>query len=442
MTRKRETAPVPARKTAEPARRPAVALRVAGTGREVLLPADVGSFGIGRDPANHLVLTDDAFVSSFHCLLVRGEADRVVVRDQRSKNGTFVNGTRIAESDVKPGARITIGRTTLALVGAGAPPAPVADLLIGEAPELKKAIDMAQRAAPTGLCVLILGESGSGKELIARLVHEASPRAAKPFVAVNCGAIPREIIESELFGHEKGAFTGANERRLGVFAQAHGGTLFLDEIGELPLAQQPKLLRVLETGGLRPVGADLERPVDVRVVAATHRDLQQAVRRGEFRADLYHRLVGVEVRVPPLRERLSDLPLLVAHFLTEAAMEHGEVVLGDETLAALAKHDWPGNVRELRNVLRRAALLSDGEVKEEHLFPNGPPQSAAALDHPAEPRNMRDLISRALERHGSVRRAAQAVGLAKSTFHDQARKLGLEVQLVRRRRGGNGMSDP
>src|SRR5262245_55734872 len=240
------------------------------------------------------------------------------------------------------------------------------EAIIGEDPTLRAALARAALVAPTWTPVLVTGESGTGKELVARALHELGPHPAGPFVAVNCGALPRELAESELFGHERGAFTGAGARRAGWFEEASGGTLVLDEIGELPVDLQPKLLRVLETGRLRRVGGAGEVGVRVRVVAMTLRDLQADVRRRSFRDDLYYRLAGFCLRMPPLRERRGDIPLLAAHFLREISGEVGERHLDTAALAALSAAVFPGNVRELRNTIRRAAILAgqrgDGRI--------------------------------------------------------------------------------
>src|SRR4051812_39326120 len=232
--------------------------------------------------------------------------------------------------------------------------------IIGDDPALRAALARAALVAPTTTPVLVTGESGTGKELLARALHELGPNPGGPFVAVNCGALPRELAESELFGHERGAFTGAAARRAGWFEQASGGTLVLDEIGELPLELQPKLLRVLETSRLRRVGSAGETPVRVRVVAMTLRNLESEVRRGAFRGDLYYRLAGFHLTLPPLRQRAGDVPLLARHFLREIEPEVGPRELDADALAALEACDWPGNVRELRNVVRRAAILTQG----------------------------------------------------------------------------------
>ncbi len=327
--------------------------------------------------------------------------------------------------------------------------------IIGEAPELRAALARAALVAPTMMPVLVTGESGTGKELLARALHELGPNPGGPFVAVNCGALPRELAESELFGHERGAFTGAAVRRAGWFEEASGGTLVLDEIGELPLDLQPKLLRVLESGRLRRIGGAGEVPVRVRVVAMTLRDLEGEVQRRAFRADLYYRLAGVGVRLPPLRARRDDVPLLATHFLREIAAEVGAREIDAAALAALAAADWPGNVRELRNVVRRAAILTrgraDGRITLESLElpPTAPFRladggAAPASGHPAlgvaavAPDDAiriggrtfdeieREVFSWALRRHdGSRRRAARALSVARSTFCDKVRRYSL-----------------
>jgi DNA-binding NtrC family response regulator len=236
--------------------------------------------------------------------------------------------------------------------------------IVGESEAIKRAVAETQRVATTDTTVLLLGESGTGKELFARAVHHLSPRREKPFVAINCAAIPETLIESELFGHERGSFTGATERRPGKFELAAGGTIFLDEIGELPLGVQGKLLRAIEEKTVDRIGGRAPVAVDVRVVAATNRDLQSASESGEFRRDLYFRLAVFPVRVPPLRERGDDVVLLARHFAAQLGKElrKREATLNDEALAALRSHSWPGNVRELENAIERACILADSSV--------------------------------------------------------------------------------
>jgi DNA-binding NtrC family response regulator len=236
--------------------------------------------------------------------------------------------------------------------------------IVGESPAMQAAAREMQRIASSGTTVLLLGESGTGKELFARAIHQLSPRAGRPMVALNCAAIPENLMENELFGHERGAFTGANTRKLGKFELAHGGTIFLDEIGELPLSLQGKLLRVLEERKLDRLGGLTQTQVDVRIIAATNRDLEEAVAAGSFRRDLYYRLSVFPIQIPPLRERGDDVLLLAAHMLERFRRELRKpgLKLADDALQALRSHSWPGNVRELQNTLERAAILYDGEV--------------------------------------------------------------------------------
>ncbi len=251
------------------------------------------------------------------------------------------------------------------------------DAIVGEAPSMEKLFERMRQVAPTQTSVLIVGESGTGKELVAKALHNASPRREGRFLAINCGAIPSDILESELFGHEKGAFTGAVARKIGKFEMANKGTLFLDEISELPYELQVKLLRVLEERQVMRVGGDSLIDLDFRLIAATNRDLEKTVEAGAFREDLYYRMKVVELRIPPLRERLSDLPLLAEHFLTEICQREGKpaMEISHESLAILSNHTWPGNVREVRNVIESIAVFHQGgSIEPEDL----PPELRAA----------------------------------------------------------------
>ncbi|RMH01913.1 MAG: sigma-54-dependent Fis family transcriptional regulator, partial [Planctomycetota bacterium] len=236
--------------------------------------------------------------------------------------------------------------------------------MVGGSPAMVQVFELVRQAGPTDATVLILGESGTGKELVARSLHRLSARSRRRFVAINCAALSETLIESELFGHVKGAFTGAHAAKEGKFAYADGGTLFLDEIGDMPLPTQAKLLRVLEDRTVVPVGANEERPVDVRILAATNRDLEERVRAGRFREDLYWRLAVLAIELPPLRERLEDLPLLADHFRREFAERHGKEVerVDDAVVGRLREHDWPGNVREFRNVIETMVVLDQDGV--------------------------------------------------------------------------------
>jgi len=300
--------------------------------------------------------------------------------------------------------------------------------LIGEHPSMDEAMRLIQRVAPTESTVLVRGETGCGKELVARSLHEHSLRADQPFVAINCGALPENLIESELFGHCRGAFTGADAARTGLFEMADKGTLFLDEIGELPLSMQAKLLRVLETGDIRRVGDNQTQHIDVRVVCATHRDLDLMVHDGAFREDLMFRINTFEIHVPSLRERISDLPLLANHLLRRFRPEtanHSAAPLDPETLRILAEHVWPGNVRELANVIEHAAILCDRlPILPEHLprhFSTRQLRKELRSSGPISLRNLEmQAIEEALERHGGNKpAAANELGISLKTLYNK-----------------------
>ncbi|HEX5052136.1 MAG TPA: sigma-54 dependent transcriptional regulator [Planctomycetota bacterium] len=301
-------------------------------------------------------------------------------------------------------------------------------------PEAQRLEQQVQRMAKSGQSVLISGESGTGKELVARRLHEGSPRHAQPFVVVHCGAVPRQLVESELFGHVKGAFTGAEQKRPGLFEAANGGTLFLDEVGELPLELQPALLRAVQFGEIRPVGSDALRRVDVRIVAATHRDLRAKVQDGSFREDLFYRLAVLELDVPPLRARPADVaPLAVAFLAREAARAGRRLAFDAPALERLGRHQWPGNVRELENAIVRLGVLADGPTItardiDEHVFggQRGATSSGAlpTLDlHELE----RLAIRAALQRFdGNKTRSAAALGIALKTLYNKLNAAGDE----------------
>jgi len=310
--------------------------------------------------------------------------------------------------------------------------------VVGKSEAMREVMELAMRVAPFPSTVLLTGESGSGKEAVARAVHRASPRRDRGFVAVNCGAIPENLLESELFGHEKGAFTGADRAREGVFEEADGGTLFLDEIGELSVQLQVKLLRVLQERTIRRVGGSGERPVDVRVLAATARDLVEQVKAGKFRDDLYYRINVVQIHLPPLRTRPEDVPLLAEHFLRRHAerLKVETPGLPRALLPVLAAYSWPGNVRELENVLERALILSGGEIGEEHLPPHV--RTGKHLfdlrDDEGDlsvkrrlPALEKTLIARALERcNGNRTRAAELLDLSVRALSYKIHDYGLE----------------
>ncbi len=314
---------------------------------------------IGKDPANPLVVKD-RFISGKHLQVTRRESGFHVL-DLNSTNGTFVGGIRIFEVEVPLNTVLRVGETEL-IVEAQTEDQKDQPFhgIIGDDPSVRQLVELIERVAPANAAVTVLGESGTGKELVARALHVCSPRAEQPFIPINCAAISKELIESELFGHEKGAFTGADKQRKGAFEAAHGGTLFLDEIGELPVDLQAKLLRVLESGELKRVGASRPLHVDVRVVAATNRDLLTDARRGNFREDLYYRLCVVPMRLPPLRNRKGDIGVLAEHFVRTYSPRGQTVQLTASALERLQQYSWPGNIRELRNVVHRALLLRKG----------------------------------------------------------------------------------
>lgn len=301
--------------------------------------------------------------------------------------------------------------------------------LVGSSQAMKRVRQLIAKVAPTQSTVLILGETGSGKELVARAVHQQSLRAAMPLVAVNCGALPENLIESELFGHRKGAFTGADEHRVGLFEMADGGTLFLDEIGELPKAMQAKLLRVLESGEIRRVGDNESRQVDVRIICATHRNLIEMVEQDEFREDLMYRINTFEIRIPPLRERPSDIPELAEHLYRRFRPEVGakQRLFREDAIEALCDHVWPGNVRELANVIEHATIVSDGPPITAEDLPSHFP-SRALRQMSLGPRTLRELeamaIEEALNRHdGNKNAAADELGISLKTLYNKLNQM-------------------
>ncbi|HTB94536.1 MAG TPA: sigma-54 dependent transcriptional regulator [Candidatus Sulfotelmatobacter sp.] len=318
--------------------------------------------------------------------------------------------------------------------------------LVGSGPAMKKLMAQIERVAASETRVCILGETGTGKELVARAIHEKSPRRENAFITLNCAAVPAELIESELFGHEKGSFTGAAGRHLGKFEQAEGGTLFLDEIGDMPVAMQAKLLRVLEEGEVERVGGEKPIKVDVRVIVATHRNLEELTKKNEFRADLFHRIYVFPLFLPSLRERAEDFPDLVAHFARQVAAQNGwkEKLFSAEAIVVLRKYSWPGNVRELRNIVERLVLLAaeDAITAEEvrMVLPGGEAASSGGNAQTGQGTLVerteafeRDVLLGEIRRHNfHMTNVARALGLERSHLYKKCQQLGIDLQSLRK----------
>jgi transcriptional regulator with PAS, ATPase and Fis domain len=332
---------------------------VEGPSRGARYRAAFGTTRVGSAEGNELRL-EDPTVSRLHFEL-RIKVNGVTLTDRGSTNGTFVGGLRVRDADIMPGVLVRAGQSVVRIdVGESSAALELSRAtelgeLVGSSDAMRAVYAVLERAAPTNATVLIGGETGTGKEVCARTLHELSKRKDGRFIAVDCGAIPENLFESELFGHVRGSFTGATADRVGLFEEAHGGTLFLDEVGELPATLQPKLLRALETRSVRPVGSSTSRAVDVRIVAATNRGLAQCVNDGSFREDLYYRLAVVELTLPALRERASDIPMLAQKIFERVTGE--STTLPRSFVEELMGRSWPGNVRELRNALERAVAL-------------------------------------------------------------------------------------
>jgi two-component system response regulator HydG len=412
-----------------------------------------GTMVIGSSETADLQVHDGA-VSRRHVRLVPA-GGHVVVIDEGSKNGVFVGPTRVFEAAVRAPASLTIGGTTIGIDVARRAPVPrtmsvrTFGRFATSAVQVGAMLASLEKAAGTQATVLIEGESGTGKELLAEAIHEASPRSSGPFEVVDCAALAPTLVEAELFGAERGAFTGAERARAGAFVRARGGTLFLDEIGELPLPLQTRLLGALERRRVRPLGAAAEVPVDVRVVAATNRNLEREVEGGRFRLDLFHRLAVVAVRVPPLRERPEDVETLFAHFLERyrERFEVGPLVVPDEVHRRITQHHWPGNVRELENAVESLVALASDGVLDPALLPDprGPAHEAPRLgesprrgeDAPSlagDGRTLKervDAFERALlvealrETNGNRTEAARRLGIGRATLHEKLHKYGL-----------------
>jgi DNA-binding NtrC family response regulator len=388
---------------------------------------------IGTAPDAGLVLTDSS-VSRAHAD-AKWNGRCLEVTDLGSKNGTFSGDVRIHRADLFSGGELRLGNTTLKVVPDDVALDPVesptthSGELVASSKVMRQLFTLVDQLAASDVSVLIEGETGVGKELVAEEIHRRSKRAGRPFVVVDCGAIADELVESTLFGHVRGAFTGATADRAGMFGDADGGTIFIDEVGELALDHQPALLRALDRRMIRPVGATAFRTVDVRVIAATHRDLGERCDHGLFREDLYYRLAVVRIAVPPLRDRRDDIPPLVRHFLQGHALH-----VDDATMARLVDHTWPGNVRELRNAITGAAALSPGDVLVVGELGRGP---RGGGDRPAVSQPFREAkadaieaferryLSDLVERHAALAAAAAASGMDRKHLRTLLSRYGL-----------------
>jgi DNA-binding NtrC family response regulator len=423
--------------------------RDGGQASGTMITFDGDECRLGSHPSNDVPLNDRT-VSRFHCRIVRdGLVWRVV--DSSSRNGTRLDGVRIRDAELGASGTLIVGESVIRVSSAEAaravelPVIPAFGQLAGSSIAMRKLFALLERVAGSDINVLIQGESGTGKELVASEIVRRGARANKPFVIVDCGAISPQLIESELFGHVRGSFTGADRDRIGAFESANTGTVFLDEIGELPLELQPKLLRALEAKEIRRVGETKPRRIDVRVISATNRELDREVNKGRFREDLYFRLAVINVRVPPLRERVEDLLLLVRVFLNTLGAPEEEKLFPREVLAEMARHDWPGNVRELRNYVERAVVLKSGHAD---MGDGGPRSSESAQDpEKREPFRIakesavdafeRAYLSRLLEEaQGNMSKAARLAAMDRMYLHKLVQKHGL------RSSGGGGLGSP
>jgi DNA-binding NtrC family response regulator len=396
---------------------------------------------VGTAEDNDLVLGDPT-VSRYH-LELRPTPEGIVVRDLGSTNGTWVSGIALRDGTVAPGAQLRLGDTLVVVDAAEAEASASAGVtehaavpgMVGASSAMREVAARVRALAPLASSVLVHGETGTGKELVSRALHDLGPRPLGPFVVVDCASLPATLLEGELFGHERGAFTGADRARAGAFERAHGGTVFLDEVGELPPVAQGALLGVLERRRFRRLGGDREISVDVRVVSATNRDLRAEVNRGTFRADLYYRLAGARVVLPPLRERPEDVPPLVAHVAAELTGDPSAIA--PDVVATLALQSWPGNVRELRATVERLLALGAAELGEPSVAAPAPPRTQASGEVLGQER-YRDAKSRvvlAFEREfvtallattgGNVSEAARRAGMDRPYLVSLCRRYGL-----------------
>lgn len=396
---------------------PTLALMIGRSNEARRIPIKDQPLHIGADLGNDVVLYDRA-VSRIHCRLEPTPC-ALRVKDLGSKNGTFINGVRVLHAELVPGSWLRVGNTDLQVQSRRAG---MEHGLVAASAEMQHVMGEVARFAALSWPVLICGPSGVGKEAVTRALHSQSARSQRALVAINAGGLPRNLLESELFGHERGAFTGASEMHRGAFERAQGGTLFLDEIGELPLDAQTRLLRVVEAGEVQRVGAESVIPLDVRLVCATHRDLGRMVSEGTFREDLYYRLARLVIAIPPLNVRPLDIEPLSAHFLVSMQDEIGPRTLSREALDQLTAHGWPGNVRELRNVLALAAVSTGSTVIHRTAIAHAVERLHGVVPALASQQGLHDIVARY---RGNLSAAARSLGIPRSTLRD---RLGMRAQ--------------
>ncbi len=398
-------------------------------GKEFVI--DKGLLRIGSKKENDVVIEDNT-VSRFHAQ-IEEKKGQYIIKDLNSTNGTFVDDLRVSEAFLNEGSIIRLGNTGLRFI-------PVEEKIeltpskkdrfgdiVGKSSKMKEVFGILEKVSKTDATILISGETGTGKELVAKAIHKNSLRARNPFVVIDCGSIVRSLIESELFGHEKGAFTGAASARQGAFETAHTGTIFLDEIGELELEMQPRLLRVLEEREVRRVGSTKTMPVDVRIIAATNRDLSKEIKAGRLREDLFYRLSVIQIELPSLRKRKDDIPLLIDFFIKESKTRKVKGA-APETLKILANYNWPGNIRELRNVIDRAIALGASdyiEPKDLILLKPSEKQTADLSGKTLEEIEKSAIMQTLKANKGNKTTTAKALGIAYSTLFEKMKKYGI-----------------
>ncbi|MFH1017090.1 MAG: sigma 54-interacting transcriptional regulator [Pseudomonadota bacterium] len=421
-----------------------------GSARDFVV--DKGTITIGMAEGSDLKLSDET-VSRNHAEIIKSK-EGYLIRDLGSTNGTFVGGLKVKEAFLATGSIIKIGKTRIKFTPQDEQleiyPSKKTQFgsIVGRSLEMRKVFGILEKVAPTNVTVVVGGETGTGKELVAKAIHQHSRRARGPFIVFDCGAVAENLIESELFGHERGSFTGATTTRQGAFELADGGSIFLDEIGDLSLELQPKLLRALESGEVKRVGADRPRKVDVRVIAATNRKLKDEVGKGRFREDLYFRVSVVQVYLPALRKRPEDIPALVKHFIEQARKDPQATTqiegITDEAMRLLCEYQWPGNVRELKNAIDRGISFCDGHMIDVQFLPDYiQERSIVTKSHPSMDGALpfkeakekwvesfeRDYLVECLRKNNmNISKAAKQAGIDRKSVQRLLKKYGLNVK--------------